>query len=36
VGFPNRPDNIPGDPFFSFWVKLNTSQLATGTGTAGV
>ncbi len=36
VGFPARPDNIPGDPFFSFWVKLNTSQFATGTGTAGV
>lgn len=36
VGFPNRPDNIPGDPFFSYWVKLNTSQLAVGTGSAGV
>lgn len=36
VGLPNRPDNIPGDPFISYWVKLNTSQLATGTGTAGV
>jgi hypothetical protein len=36
VGIPNRPDNIPGDAFLSFYVKLNTSQLATGTGTAGV
>jgi hypothetical protein len=36
IGFPNRPDNIPGDTYFSYWVKLNTSQLATGTGTAGV
>lgn len=36
VGLPNRPDNIPGDPFISYWVKLNTSQFATGTGTAGV
>lgn len=35
VGFPNRPDNIPGDPFFSYWVKLNTSQYAVGTGTLG-
>lgn len=36
VAIPNRPDNIPGDAFLSFYVKLNTSQLATGTGTAGV
>lgn len=36
VAIPNRPDNIPGDAFLSFHVKLNTSQLATGTGTAGV
>ena len=36
VGFPNRPDNIPGDTYFSYYVKLNTSQLATGTGSAGV
>lgn len=36
VGFPNRPDNIPGDTYFSYFVKLNTSQLATGTGSAGV
>lgn len=36
VGFPNRPDNIPGDVYFSYYVKLNSSQLASGTGTAGV
>jgi hypothetical protein len=36
VGFPNRPDNIPGDTYFAYHVKLNTSQLATGTGSAGV
>lgn len=36
VGIPNRPDNIPGDAFISYYVKLNTSQLAQGTGTAGV
>lgn len=36
IGFPNRPDNVPGDQFFSYWVKLNTSQYATGTGSAGV
>jgi len=36
VGFPNRPDNIPGDQFFSYYVKLNSASLATGTGSAGV
>lgn len=36
VGFPYRPDNTPGDPFFSFWVKLNSATYGTGTGTAGV
>lgn len=36
VGFPNRPDNIPGDTFFSYWVKLNTTSFSTGTGAAGV
>lgn len=36
IGFPNRPDNVPGDTYFSYHVKLNTSQLATGTGSAGV
>jgi hypothetical protein len=34
VGFPNRPDNVPGDTYFSYWVKMNTSQHAPGT--AGV
>ena len=36
VGFPNRPDNIPGDTYFSYYVKLPSSTLATGTGQAGV
>lgn len=36
VGFPARPDNIPGDTYFSYWVKLNSSTMATGTGSAGV
>jgi len=36
VGFPNRPDNIPGDTFFSYYVKLNNVQNGTGTGQAGV
>ena len=36
VGFPNRPDNIPGDTYFSYWVKLNATAYATGTGSAGV
>lgn len=36
IGFPYRPDNVPGDPFISYWVKLNASQYATGTGSAGV
>lgn len=36
VGFPNRPDNIPGDAFFSFYVKINSSTVGTGTGAAGV
>lgn len=36
VGFPNRPDNIPGDTYFSYWVKLNSVTLGQGTGTAGV
>jgi len=35
VGFPNRPDNIPGDTYFNFWVKLNTPTYG-GLGTAGV
>lgn len=36
VGFPYRPDNVPGDAFFSYWVKLNAPTLGTGTGQAGV
>jgi hypothetical protein len=36
VGFPNRPDNIPGDTYFSYYVKLNNVQYGTGTGQAGV
>lgn len=36
VGFPNRPDNIPGDTYFSYYVKLNNARLGTGTGQAGV
>lgn len=36
VGFPNRPDNIPGDTYFSYWVKLNSATLGQGTGAAGV
>lgn len=35
VGFPNRPDNIPGDVFFSYYVKLNSSTMGS-LGTAGV
>lgn len=36
VGFPNRPDNIPGDTYFSYYVKLNSITTGTGTGQAGV
>lgn len=36
VGFPARPDNIPGDVKFSYWVKLNSSTMGSGTGSAGV
>lgn len=36
VGFPNRPDNVPGDTYFSYYVKLNGSTLSNGTGQAGV
>lgn len=35
VGFPSRPDNIPGDTYFSYLVKLNSAQLGQGTGTLG-
>lgn len=36
IGFPNRPDNIPGDTYFSYLVKLNSAVLGQGTGTLGV
>jgi len=36
VGFPNRPDNIPGDVYFSYYVKLNGSTMSNGTGQVGV
>lgn len=36
VGIPNRPDNIPGDTYISYYVKLNNVQYGTGTGQAGV
>lgn len=35
VGFPQRPDNIPGDTYFSYWVKLNQVVYGTGTGSTG-
>ena len=37
VGIPNRPDNVPGDPFLSFYVKLNMTQYNGGVvGIVGV
>jgi hypothetical protein len=36
VGFPNRPDNIPGDTYFSYYVKLNGATYGDGTGSTGV
>lgn len=36
VGYPNRPDNIPGDTYFNYYVKLNGSTYSDGTGQAGV
>lgn len=36
VGFPNRPDNIPGDTYFTYFVKLNATSMSQGTGAAGV
>lgn len=36
VGFPARPDNIAGDVYFSYWVKLNQVVFGTGTGSTGV
>ena len=35
VGFPNRPDNIPGDTYFNYYVKLNSSTMSSGTGSTG-
>jgi hypothetical protein len=35
TGFPNRPDNIPGDVYFSYYVKLNNVANGTGTGSTG-
>lgn len=34
VGFPNRPDNIPGDVYFSYYVKLNAATMGS-LGTTG-
>lgn len=36
VGIPNRPDNIPGDAFISYYVKLNATNMSQGTGSTGV
>lgn len=36
IGFPSRPDNVPGDTYFSYYVKLNSAVLGQGTGTLGV
>lgn len=35
VGFPARPDNIPGDTYFSYYVKLNQTVNGSGTGATG-
>lgn len=35
VGFPSRPDNVPGDTYFSYYVTLNSS-LYGSLGTTGV
>lgn len=35
VGLPNRPDNVPGDAFLNFYVKLNVINSGTGTGALG-
>ena len=35
VGFPNRPDNIPGDVYFSYYVKLNAAAFGS-LGVTGV
>lgn len=35
VGFPNRPDNVPGDVYFTYYVKLNAATMGS-LGTTGV
>jgi hypothetical protein len=35
VGFPNRGDNIPGDVYFSYYVKINSHTYGS-LGTTGV
>lgn len=35
VGYPARPDNVPGDTYFSYYVTLNSS-LYGSLGTTGV
>lgn len=35
VGFPARPDNVPGDVYFSYYVTLNSSSFGS-LGTTGV
>lgn len=35
TGFPARPDNIPGDTYFSYYVKLNQTVNGSGTGATG-
>ena len=35
VGFPSRPDNVPGDTYFSYYVMLNASTFGS-LGTTGV
>ena len=36
VGFPARPDNVPGDVYFNYYVQLNATSMSHGTGAAGV
>jgi len=35
VGYPNRPDNVPGDTYFNYYVKLNGAVYGDGTGSTG-
>ena len=35
IGFPSRPDNVPGDTYFSYYVKLNNTTNGS-LGTTGV